>query len=96
MPTKQRTSKPKTPTMSPTEFWLAAAEWGSYMTSGDPGACMYGFDERGCVQSEEHRENCIRWITDNCRSAADANDNPDEDNEQLDNMLVYLKTAPIG
>ena len=82
--------------MTPTEFWLAAAEWGSYMTSGDPGACMYGFDEHGRVQSEEHRQRCINWITNNCRDAADANENPSEDHDQLDEMLDYLDTAPIG
>jgi hypothetical protein len=43
-------------TLSPCEFWLKAAEWSSYMSSGDPGACMYGFDETGAVQSEAHRQ----------------------------------------
>lgn len=49
-----------------TEAWLYAATWGSYMTGGDPGACMYGFDERFTVQSEEHRAACLRWIDEHC------------------------------
>lgn len=82
--------------MTPFEFWLAAAEWGSYMTSGDPGACMYGFDERGCVQSEQHRANCVDWIENHCRKYADFNENPNEGHKQLNAMLEYLETAPIG
>lgn len=85
--------------MTPQEFWLTAASWGSFFTSGDPGACMYGFDERGCVQSEQHRQACINWIVDDCRPAADQNDDPDERETnfaQLDALLDYLKTAPIG
>lgn len=80
--------------LSPSAFWLAAASWGSYMSSGDPGACMYGFDEHGTVQSEDHRADCIAWITDHCRSAADCNDDPEADHAELDAMLAYLKTAP--
>lgn len=44
------------------EAWGYAAQWGSYMHSGDPGACMYGFDERFCVQSEQHRAACEAYI----------------------------------
>ena len=82
--------------MSPSEFWLVAAEWGSYMTAGDPGACMYGFDERGAVQSETHRAACVAWITQECRAAANRNEDPTSDHEQLDAMLAYLKTAPVA
>jgi len=52
--------------MDPEAAWLYAAEWGSYMTGGDPGACMYGFSEDFRVQSEEHRQNCLNWIDKEC------------------------------
>jgi len=82
--------------MSPFEFWLAAADWGSYMTADDPGACMYGFDEHSRVQSETHRQQCMDYIESDCRAAAGSNDNPNEDHAQLDAMLSYLKTAAVG
>lgn len=78
--------------MTPHEFWLKAAEWGSYMRNGDPGACMYGFDEHGAVQSEEHRQNCIEWLDKDCREAAKHNA-PEDDN--IDELIEYLKTAPV-
>lgn len=78
--------------MTPQEFWGKAAEWGSCMTGGDPSACMYGFDERGMVQSEEHRRTCIEWLDKDCREAAKRN--PPEDNN-IDDLIRYLKTAPI-
>jgi len=85
--------------MTPREFWLAAAEWGSYLNDWDPGACLYGFDERGTVQSEQHRADCIAWIDGPCRKAATANiaaGDPSArgDHEQLDELRAYLLTAP--
>ena len=52
--------------MTPHNAWLYAAEWGSYMRDGDPGACMYGFSEDCRPQSEEHRAACIRHIEKEC------------------------------
>lgn len=43
-------------------LWGAAAQWGSFIAAGDPGACMYGFDERGTVQTEEHRKACLAYL----------------------------------
>ena len=83
-------------TMTAGEFAYAASQWGSYMSAGDPGACMYGFDDSGHVQSEEHRQACIDWINNHCRSAADMNDDPESDHRRLDDMLAYLRPAPIG
>jgi hypothetical protein len=82
-------------TMTPCEFWLKAAQWGSYMTDGDPGACLYGFDERGAVQSEAHRQRCITYLDGECRHAADVNDDPTADHAELDSLIAYLQTAPI-
>jgi len=80
--------------MTSEEFWLKAAGWGSYMNSYDPGACLYGFDERGMVQSEEHRRLCIEHLDSDCRGAAALNDDPDADNQEIDELIAYLKTTP--
>jgi hypothetical protein len=86
--------------MTPKEFWLAAAEWGSFNNSGDPGACLYGFDEKGLVRSEDHRRDCIEHINGECRKAAAANGAAGEDeveqNSQLDALLEYLAAAPVA
>lgn len=85
--------------MTPKKFWQTAAQWGSAVTGGDPGACMYGFDEKGLVQSEKHRADCIAWIEKQCREAAVENGKAGDDlaaqNAELDAMLDYLKTAPV-
>jgi hypothetical protein len=41
------------------DAWLYAAQWGSFIRNGDPGACLYGFDESFRVQSEAHRADCL-------------------------------------
>lgn len=84
-------------TMSNEEAWNYAASWGSYVTSGDPGACLYGFDERFVVQSETHRENCIREMQNN-RAYVEthrADYEPDE-LEMIDALLRKLKAAPCA
>ena len=85
--------------LTPKKFWETAASWGSFMTSGDPGACMYGFDERGVVQSEDHRAECIAYIEKECRAAAKVNGAAGEDeaaqNRELDALIGYLRGAPV-
>lgn len=90
--------------MTPADFWVRAAQWGSYMTSGDPGACMYCFDERGAVQSEEHRRTCIEWLHVSCRDMVlhREYENTEEDAktladdlQELDDLIEYLRTAPL-
>jgi hypothetical protein len=40
-----------------------AAQWGSFMSVGDPGACFYGFRfNDGRPQSEAHRARCLAYI----------------------------------
>lgn len=84
--------------MSPYDAWLYAATWGSYMRSGDPGACMYGFNERCRPQSEEHRQEVLDWIEKQCRPNVVANpENYDEDElEQMDEFVKYIKHAPLA
>lgn len=85
--------------MTPKEFWLRAAMWGSYVRNGDPGAVMYGFDERGEVQSEEHRAACIAYLDTHCRPIAKANDGGQDAlkspyEKEVNELIDYLKTAP--
>lgn len=45
------------------EAWLLAAAWGSYISNGDPGACLYGFRAGGSPpQSPAHRDACLAHI----------------------------------
>lgn len=81
--------------MSPKEAWLYAASWGSYMTSGDPGACMYGFDERFHVQSEAHRAQCLEQMADNRARVVEHPDDYDAGElASLDAFVMALKAAP--
>lgn len=84
--------------MKPYDAWLYAAQWGSYMTSGDPGACMYGFDERFRVQSESHRKNCLRWIDKECRPLVieDPKSFDADELQKLAQLRKAIKAAPIG
>lgn len=81
--------------LTPEQFWNQVSQWGSYMRAGDPGACLYTFDERGLVQSEEHRTTCIARLDGHCRQAATLNDDPKADNAMIDELVAYLRAAPI-
>lgn len=81
--------------MTPAKFWTEAAQWGSYLRNGDPGACMYGFDERGLVQSERHRTTCIDYLTEHCKPAARNLDNPKAELATIDSLIAYLRTAKV-
>jgi len=76
------------------------ATWGSYMTGGDPGACMYGFSGEGPlkVQTEEHRTNSIQWL-EGCKErveeSPDDYEGPDEEIENIDTVISMLKKAPV-
>lgn len=79
-----------TPITVPSDAWGIAAQWGSAMTSGDPGACMYGFDERFCVQSEEHRAACLLWI-EQCKATATR-----AGKRELKFLAEYIEMAPVS
>jgi hypothetical protein len=85
-------------TMTPRDAWLYAASWGSYIRSGDPGACMYGFDERGCVQSEKHRADVLAYVKAECRPIIVAHPrNFDRGElEKMDAFISYIEQAPVG
>ena len=66
------------------EAYEYAAQWGSYMRDGDPGACMYGFNEDFKVQSEEHRSQCIAHIE--CCKALVRMEPEEYDPDELDKL----------
>lgn len=72
------------------QFWLKAANWGSYMDAADRGKCMYGFNENGTVQSEAHREACLQWIAE-CQEWAAFSDI-----DELNAMAEYLRSARLA
>ena len=75
--------------MTPREAWEYAASWGSYMRSGDPGACMYGFDEDCRPQSEEHRQRVIDHL-ETCQRLVRANPQ-DYDKDELKKMDAFVR-----
>lgn len=83
--------------MTDKEAWLFAASWGSYVTSGDPGACLYGFDEHFKVQSEQHRLDCIAQMLNN-RAYVEGHRADYEEDElpQIDALIEKLKAAEVA
>lgn len=83
--------------MSKMEYYEVAgfaATWGSFMTAGDPGACMYGFDDTGRPQNEAHRADCIREMEKNRLRVIERPDDFDDDEiEKIDSFLAWIKQA---
>jgi hypothetical protein len=82
-----------------TEAASYAAQWGSYMTSSDPGAYMYSFDLRGNLPDNRHRDMVLRHIRSHCYPIADSGMNADLEEEQdepdsvmLRRLAAYVKT----
>jgi hypothetical protein len=83
--------------MTNKDAWLYAATWGSFNTAGDPGACLYGFDEAFRVQSEEHRADCIAEMERNRATVEAGPESYDPDElAQIDALIVKLREAPAG
>lgn len=83
--------------MTPSEAWLYAAQWGSFIRVGDPGACMYGFSEDCRPQSETHRSDCINWIDNECLPAVRERpgDYDDDEEQKLLDLRSYLSATPL-
>lgn len=80
--------------MDHSEVQEFAASWGSFMTSGDPGACMYGFDETGRPQNEKHRADCIEEMEKNrAYVAANPSEYDADELAKIDSFLAYIKEA---
>jgi hypothetical protein len=76
--------------MDPKDAWLYAATWGSYMTGRDPGACMYGFNEKCRPQSEDHRERVLEHMT-KCRERVVNNPDDYDDEDELEKLDQFVK-----
>jgi hypothetical protein len=84
------------PGMIKKDAWLYAASWGSFISSGDPGACLYGFDERFRVQSEEHRADCLAEMERNrAHVVATPADYEAGELDKLDSFVEALKAAKL-
>jgi len=70
------------------EAYEYAASWGSFLRSGDPGACMCGFISDCRPQSEEHRQAVIEWMK-QCRLNV-TNQSSDFDDDELEMMDAFV------
>ncbi|WP_145284423.1 hypothetical protein [Rosistilla oblonga] len=71
------------------EAYEYAASWGSFMRSGDPGACMYGFDSDCRPQSEEHRQDVINHMN-RCRLMV--TERPEDfDADELEKLEAFVE-----
>jgi hypothetical protein len=68
------------------------------MRSGDPGACMYGFNENCRVQSEEHRQAVLNYVEKECRPfvITRPQDYDADELQKMDQFVAYIKTAPLA
>lgn len=84
--------------MRPSEACQYAASWGSYMRSGDLGACMYGFSEDCRPQSESHRRQVIEYCKNVCIPMIEKNpEQYDRDElEKMNSFLKYIQDAPLS
>lgn len=68
-----------------------ASDWGSYMHTGDPGACFYAFRfNDGRPVSEEHRLQCLiyaRTLLRLCLSAREA--------DEVMKLIRFLANSPL-
>jgi hypothetical protein len=49
--------------LAPSAAYSIASQWGSYISSGDPGACFYGFPVGdGRPADEAHRTRCLAYL----------------------------------
>tara|TARA_A100001391_G_scaffold204890_1_gene202322 strand:- start:2316 stop:2924 length:609 start_codon:yes stop_codon:yes gene_type:complete len=82
--------------MKPMEAYEYAASWGSFLRSGDPGACMYGFDSDCRPQSEEHRQAVIEWMK-QCRLSVNNRSNDFDADElvMLDAFVEFITKRNI-
>lgn len=75
--------------MEPSEAYEYSASWGSLMRSGDPGACMYGFNSDCRPQSEKHRQAVNEWMK-QCR--VNVTERPEDyDDDELEKMDAFVE-----
>ena len=82
--------------MKPSEAYEYASQWGSYMTSVDPGACMYGFDSDCRPQDEQHRDNVITYMGKmRLRILDDPSMFDSDELEQMDSFIEFITKMEI-
>lgn len=83
--------------LTPAQAWAYAADWGSLIRGGDPGACMYGFSPSFEVQSERHRADCLAWV-ERCQDVVRAAPEYYEAGEfyELARLADAIRRAPIA
>lgn len=78
--------------MNRRQAYQVASQWGSYMRSGDPGACFYGFKpDDGRPQTETHRQQCIAYAG-QCRDDATRVIH----RRQLQRLVTWFKTCDLA
>ena len=75
--------------MTPVQAWLYAASWGG----GRNGMCLYGFYEDCLPQSEQHRQDCITHLEDDCLPYARLSAVAEV--PKLEALIAYLRKAPL-
>mgnify|MGYP006318488921 FL=1 len=85
------------PALRPGQVAGVAASWGSYMSNGDPGACMYGFGQDGRPLDEDHRKRCLEYI-DRCCLPLLESPHPgytQRDAQELHALRRHIETAEV-
>ena len=85
------------PSLRPSQVAAVAASWGSYMSNGDPGVCMYSFGQDGLLNGEEHRKRCLEYIDRNCLPLVigPSRGYTQTDVEGLHALRRYIETAEV-
>ena len=85
------------PSLRPSQVAAVAASWGSYMSNGDPGVCMYSFGQDGLLNGEEHRKRCLEYIDRNCLPLVigPSRGYTQADVEGLHALRRYIETAEV-
>ncbi len=77
--------------MTREQAYIVASQWGSFMSSGDPGACLYSFRfNDGRPVSEQHRAQCLAYLESDLLPLANA-----ADRRELVELRAYLSTCEV-
>lgn len=86
------------PGLRPDQVAAVAASWGSYMSNGDPGVCMYSIRQDGLLYDEAHRKRCLEYIDCHCLPLV-AGPTPrgytQAEVEELHALRRYIQTAKV-
>jgi hypothetical protein len=78
--------------MTSKQAYRIAVSWGSYINTGDPGRCMYGFHfDDGRPVSEVHRAQCMAYVDGILNPGAAKG----SDSDDLHDFNDWLASAPL-